>query len=239
MNLLLTRPENVAPDGVFSASEEQTEHLRNVLREKPGGTVRAGMLGGRIGTAEILTLEKHRAVLRFLSLDRASPPERNLRFAIALPRPQSFKKCLHFLASAGIPEASFLQTSRVEKSYWKSAALSEQAVEKEIFLGLEQGGSTRPPELHFFHTFREWKNSLLMEKRPENERRIAAHPAPDALPCPAPDASVPVLAAIGPEGGFIPEEIDALQELEFRCVTLGTHILRVEFALAFLAGKLS
>lgn len=239
MNLLLTRPEDISAGGVFSASEDQTEHLIHVLRAKKGETIRAGILGGKTGPAEILELEKHHARLRFLKLDQLPPSKRNLHFIIALPRPQSFKKCLHFLASAGIPQTSFIQTARVEKSYWKSAALSAEAVKKELLLGLEQGCDTIPPEIRFFHTFREWKNAFLNGKRPEKERRIIAHPAQNAFLCPASDAAATILAAIGPEGGFIPEEVDTFRNLGFRCVTLGAHILRVEFALAFLTGKLS
>lgn len=236
MNLLLIRPEELDADGVFSVSARQAEHLACVLHARIGGRVKTGVSGGRIGTAEILELDKKRARLRLVSLDREPPAKRPLRLAIALPRPQSFKKCLHFLASAGIPEACFIQTARVEKSYWTSAAMSPEAVEEEIFLGLEQGVDTVPPRLRFFHSFREWRESDFLQ---DGELRLVAHPGPSAASCPRGIPSRPVLAAIGPEGGFLADEVAAFEEMGFTPVEFGAHILRVEFALAFLAGRLS
>lgn len=235
MNLLLIKPDQVNPDGTFTASPEQSEHIACILHAQKGDRVKVGILGGRIGFAELMEPSKKRAVLKILSLDREPPQKKDLRFVIALPRPQSFKKCLHFLASAGIPEACFIQTARVEKSYWNSAAMTDDAIEKELFLGLEQGVDTIPPELHFFQSFREWKNSEFCQNF--HGHRMIAHPV-NATPCPV-SLQEPALVAIGPEGGFIPQELDIFRELGFECVELGAYILRVEFALAYICGRLT
>jgi RsmE family RNA methyltransferase len=50
--------------------------------------------------------------------------------------------------------------------------------------------------------------------------------------------SGPVTLAIGPEGGFIDQEIGSLTGAGFRPVHLGSRILRVETAVAALAGRL-
>ena len=47
-----------------------------------------------------------------------------------------------------------------------------------------------------------------------------------------------VIAAIGPEGGFIPNEIEMLGRIGFRPVTLGPRILHVEAAVPALLAKL-
>lgn len=234
MNLLVVPPGQICGDGTFYATPEQSEHIACILHAAAGDRIRTGVLGGRIGFAELLEPSKRKAKLRIAGLDREPPEKKKLHFVIALPRPQSFKKCLHFIASAGIPGATFIQTERVEKSYWNSAAMRPEAVERELIEGLEQGVDTILPEIRFFRSFREWKRSGA-ETFPG--RKFIAHPV-GALSCPA-MAAEPVLAAIGPEGGFIPAEVEAFRELGFECVSLGDYILRVEFALSYMAGRLT
>ena len=65
---------------------------------------------------------------------------------------------------------------------------------------------------------------------------LVAHPtAADACPR---DVQQPVTLAIGPEGGFIAEEIASLERIGFRPVSIGARILRVETAVAALVGRL-
>jgi RsmE family RNA methyltransferase len=48
----------------------------------------------------------------------------------------------------------------------------------------------------------------------------------------------PCTLAIGPEGGFIPYEIEKLQQAGFAGVHLGARILRVENAVTALVSRL-
>jgi 16S rRNA (uracil1498-N3)-methyltransferase len=48
-----------------------------------------------------------------------------------------------------------------------------------------------------------------------------------------------VIGAIGPEGGFTPEEIAAADRGGFLPVSFGPHVLRIETAAVALAAKLS
>lgn len=235
MNLLLIQQDKIDNSGIFTATPEQSLHIARVLHGKAGDRIKTGVLDGKIGEAELIVPSKKEARLRILNLDKDPPQKKKLKFVIALPRPQSFKKCLHFLASAGIPEATFIQTERVEKSYWNSSVMMPENIENEIFLGLEQGVDTIAPQLKFFHSFREWR-----EKEAEHItcRRLVAHPV-DAIPCPRDLGDQELVVAIGPEGGFIKAEIERFRELGFESVELGSHILRVEFALSYITGRLS
>jgi 16S rRNA (uracil1498-N3)-methyltransferase len=51
-------------------------------------------------------------------------------------------------------------------------------------------------------------------------------PMPDILAA----AHAPVVLALGPEGGFEPEERDAFEEAGWRGASLGTNVLRFETA---------
>jgi RsmE family RNA methyltransferase len=57
------------------------------------------------------------------------------------------------------------------------------------------------------------------------------------MACPH-DVNCAVTLVIGPEGGFIPFEIELLEKNGFQAVTLGPRILRVENAIPALAGRL-
>jgi RsmE family RNA methyltransferase len=48
----------------------------------------------------------------------------------------------------------------------------------------------------------------------------------------------PVTLAIGPEGGFIAEEIASFERIGFHAVSFGPRILRVETAVSALVGRL-
>lgn len=235
MNLLLIPAEKIDNSGVFTATPEQSAHIAGVLHGTVGDRIKVGVLNGPIGEAELIAPSKREARLKILSLDKTPPPKKKLKFVIALPRPQSLKKCLHFLASAGIPDASFIQTARVEKSYWNSTAMQQDYITKEVISGLEQGVDTVPPRLSFYRSFRDWKEQ---EGKILTCRRFVAHPV-NAMSCPRDLGKEDLVVAIGPEGGFIPAEIERFGELGFECVELGSHILRVEFALSYITGRLS
>ena len=65
---------------------------------------------------------------------------------------------------------------------------------------------------------------------------LVAHPG-SAQPCPT-SVSGPVILAIGPEGGFVPFEVELLAQQKFLPVHLGTRPLRVEAAVPALLGRL-
>ena len=238
MNLLLLHKNDRISEDRFRVDGRRAEHIRKVLRAVPGDPLRAGMLGGRIGNAVILQDTGSAIELEFLSPDQEPPVKNRIVPVISLPRPQSFKKTLHFIASSGIGRAFFVGSARVEKSYWKSGAMQPDAVRDELFLGLEQGVDTILPELRFYPSLRDFFQAER-EFLEQCGRRLIAHPEPGASPCPhALQLDGDLALAIGPEGGYTPEEVAAFRSHGFECVTLGSFILRVEFALSVLCGKL-
>lgn len=238
MNLLLLPSNLIRIEEEFILDDlRHAEHIHCVLKAKPGALIRCGVPNGNMGIAELLESTRTHARLRLLNLDTPPPNPSPIRLIVALPRPQSFKKTLHFLASAGIKQAIFLATDRVEKSYWSSDAVKPEQIRSELILGLEQGMDTVMPDVELRPSFRDFLNSGELASFAAHSVSLIAHPV-HAENCPCGIAS-PVTLAIGPEGGFLPREVDSFTNAGFRCVTFGPHILRVEFAVAFLAGRLS
>ena len=237
MNLLIVTEQDLSPSGEFTVDGEHAEHIFCILHAKPGDFVRTGVLGGGIGRAVVLESTRHSATLRLESADRTPPPPSNIVPVIALPRPQSFKKTLHFIASSGIRRAVFFHAAKTEKSYWTSSCMAPDAIRSVLIEGLEQGCTTVLPELSFVRSLREFFNGGLSRSLTDGALSLVAHPV-DASPCPV---SVPgqVVLAIGPEGGFTPDEVAAFRDNGYAPVSFGPHILRVEFALSYLAGRLA
>jgi RsmE family RNA methyltransferase len=125
---------------------------------------------------------------------------------------------------------------KVEKGYWKSPRMAEENLLMQRILGLEQARDTVLPELHlrrFLRPFAEEELPALAG----GATALLAHPgAPE--PCPRAPAG-PLTLVVGPEGGFLPAEVDLLARSGCRPVDLGPRILRVETALAALLGRLT
>jgi len=123
----------------------------------------------------------------------------------------------------------------VEKSFWSSPRLGEDNLLLQRILGLEQARDTVLPELHLRRLLRPFAEDelpgLLRGTLP-----LLAHPG-SPEPCPR-DVREPVTLVIGPEGGFIPAEVELLVRSGCRAVHLGPRILRVETAVAALVGRL-
>lgn len=234
MNQLLLKTVP-APGTTFEVTGSRAEHIRTVLRSVPGDTLKTGLLNGNTGNAVIRSVNKGSVLLDSFVFDSAPPPPLPITLAVALPRPQSLKKVLHFAASAGIPELILFQSARVEKSYWNSTVLHPDSLESELMEGLEQGCGTQMPVLTFYRSFREFISA--MNERSGEFHRIVAHPVPEQ-PFTEKPAAEKILLTIGPEGGFLRTEVEAFETNGFQKFSCGRHILRVEFACSFLCGML-
>ncbi|WP_298035885.1 16S rRNA (uracil(1498)-N(3))-methyltransferase [uncultured Desulfuromonas sp.] len=235
MNLILLFEEDFLPDGrQVRLTGRRLEHVRTVHRAKTGDELTVGLLGGRIGSGRVLRLDKE-ALEMEVALDRDPPPPLPLTLLLALPRPKVLRRTLQTAASMGVKRIVLLNAYRVEKSYWQSPMLGEEALREQLVLGLEQARDTALPEIELRPRFKPFVEDELPALA-GGTRALVAHPAA-AGPCPR-ASEEPVTLAIGPEGGFIPYEVEKLSECGFAPVTLGERILRVEAAVPALLSRL-
>jgi 16S rRNA (uracil1498-N3)-methyltransferase len=135
----------------------------------------------------------------------------------------------------GIKEIYIIKTWRVEKSYWESPMIGEENLRRQMITGLEQGKDTVMPAIQIRKRFKPFVEDELPSII-KDSLALVSHPVAES-PCPR-GVNSPVTLAIGPEGGFIPYEVNALQDTGFKPVSLGERILTVETALPFLIGRL-
>ena len=218
MNLLLLFEEDfIAPDRVRVRRPLPPNREEHVV----------GVAGGKIGLGRVLGGEM------VITLDRDPPPPLDVTLILALPRPKVLNRVIAGAASMGVKRIYLINAWRVEKSYWKSPRLSEENLRLQSILGLEQARDTILPKIEtrrLFRPFVEEELPSLITGRP-----LVAHPYA-AAPCP-PVLHSPLTLAIGPEGGFIDEEIESLARIGFGPVSLGPRILRVETAIPAILGR--
>lgn len=234
MNLLLLTPEDCPEPGLARLRGRRLRHVREVHRAAPGEALRVGLVDGLMGEGRILALSDEELVLA-TSFTDAPPPKLPLTLLLALPRPKMLRRILQAAASLGVQRLVLMNSYRVEKSFWASPWLAPETVREQLLLGLEQARDTVLPEVAMAPRFKPFVEDLLPALC-AGTRCLAAHPVA-AQPCPV-ALNQPVTLAIGPEGGFIPYEVERLLGLGFEPVHLGPRILRVETAVTALAARL-
>ncbi len=232
MNLLLLRDEDFLPDGTARLGGRRFLHAREVLRAAGGDVLRVGLLGGRVGQGEVLQLSERELLLR-VTLTEDPPPRPGIDLLLALPRPKALRKVLPAAASMGVDRIVLVNAARVEKSYFESKVFAQ--VEELLLQGLEQARDTRLPELLVRDRFRPFLEDELDALFPQGAR-LVAHPLAAG---PAPRREGRALLAVGPEGGWVPFEIELLQQRGFAPFALGPRPLRVEVAVPYALGALS
>jgi RsmE family RNA methyltransferase len=231
--LLLFDADFIAADRVILRDRRLT-HMQEVHRSVVGDRLRVGRIGGLMGSAELLRLEASEAELR-VSLDQPPPAKLPLTLLLALPRPKMLRRVLQTVAAMGVPRVVLVNSYRVEKSFWQTPFLEPEAVREQLILGLEQARDSVLPQIIIEKRFKPFVEDRLPAMA-EGTLGLVGHPG-NYPPCPR-GLNEPVTLAIGPEGGWIPYEIDLLAKAGLQPVQLGDRILRVETAVTALLSRL-
>jgi RsmE family RNA methyltransferase len=234
MNLILLFEEDFVAPSTVRLQGRRWEHIVRVHRARVGDPLRVGRLDGPIGTGVVARLTPD-ALEMAVSLDYAPPPPLPISLLLALPRPKSLKKTLQVATAMGVKRIVLFHTHRVEKSYWQSPVLAPDALLGQMLVALEQAGDTVLPQVVLRRRFKPFVDDELPDLV-RGTRALVAHPAA-TQPCPRVTQSA-ITLAVGPEGGFIPYEIEMLEARGFEAVTLGERRLRVEHAVPVLLGRL-
>ena len=237
MNIVLLSESDFTGENRAVISGRRLEHLHKVLNVKQGDTLKVGLVNGLMGNGIVERVHNEECTL---TVDLNSPPPEALpcTLVLAMPRPKTLKRSLEVAIVMGVKCIFIIGSFRVEKSYWSTPALSQEYLHKLSTLALEQACDTALPEIQIrkrFRPFVEDEFPLISQ----GAKAITAHPY-------APSFSMPVVKekrgktvlVIGPEGGFIPFEINLLEKHGCVTVSFGSRILRVEQAVPAILAKL-
>ena len=234
MNTLLFKQEQRQKNRVLINCPEKIAHVKNVLQASTGDVLKVGELNGLLGDAKILELTE-RYLLLEANLFQDAPAALPCTLILALPRPQQFKRILVHLASLGIKKIVLIQSARVEKNYWQSPKLQTQEIESYLVEGLEQAQDTVLPTVEMHKHWPTFINNHLPALISNREAWLAQ---PGNFPyCPVAPTGEHVLI-VGPEGGFIDDEVQQLRAAGCKAVSIGQRILKVETAIPVLVSRL-
>lgn len=238
MNLLLITDEDFLADGTVRLCGRRAWHAREVLKAEPGERLRVGRVGGLVGDGEVLESSPNELRLRVL-LAHDPPPRPEIDLLLAMPRPKALKRILPAAASLGVDRIVLMNAYRVEKSYFQSKVLGESFVHRLLLEGLQQARDTRLPTVLVRDRLRPFVEDELGELFGTAGQRLIAHPAhdPNGNERPTLRAERTVIA-IGPEGGWIPFELELFKAHDFQPIALGPRTLRVEAFVPFVLGWL-
>ncbi len=223
----------VAGDRAVLAGPE-AHHLIHVMRAKPGMRVVLFDGSGAEFTAEVCDVRRSEVGLAVVDrklVDRELPLR--LVLAVALPKGERQKWLIEKAVELGVSQVVPLETAR---SVAQPVEQALQRLRRTVIEASKQCGRNRLMELSQPRTWEE-----LLTSTADISRRLLAHPGGvrDSSFLLPPSSFFSVALAIGPEGGFSPDELRMASEAGWQQVALGSRILRVETAAIFLVASIS
>lgn len=236
MNVILFRQAELRAESRVRLDDRRARHINRVLAAQPGDWLRVGQIGLSLGRGRVLKVAPDSVELE-VELGCPPPQALPLTLILALPRPKVLRRVLAAAVTMGVKKIYLINSYRVEKSYWQSPWLSANKLDSIITEALEQAGDCLWPEIHqhrLFRPFVEDQGPVLVAAA---DKALVLHPYAEKSFSPAAQASQRLLA-VGPEGGFIPFEIDLFRRSGFSPVNFGDRILKVEQMIPALLGRL-
>jgi RsmE family RNA methyltransferase len=237
VNLLLLEPGELAGE-TASISDRRAAHLRAVLGARIGSRVRAGVLGGGTGTAEVIADDGAALTLRVALAEPARPPL-PIELVLAVPRPKVLARTIEIAAAFAVERISLTNAWRVDRSYLSSPRVAPPALALAARLGAEQGATTHVPPIALHRRLMELLDGRWPAPDAPPRTKLVAHPGGAPIErALGGGVGGPIALAIGPEGGWIAREVETFAARGFAVVSLGESILRVEAAVAAALGQL-
>ncbi len=244
MNLILLFPSDFVVTNIVSLTGRRLAHVLEILKPEVGDVLVVGIEAGNMGRGKVLEIHAHEMRLEVVF---SEPPPLKLPviLCMALMRPIVLRRALLTAVSMGVEKIILFHSGRVEKSFWQSVSLKDAAIRDQLILGLEQAKDTIMPEVVLEKRFKFFVEDLLPGLLIGREG-VVADPSGQELRIAFPSDTLissnsrlnPKLVIIGPEGGFLPYEIERLVQLGCRNVSLGPRILRVETAMVALLSRM-
>lgn len=226
MNIILLDPIDWSDADHVTLRDHRHTHILRVLGATLGQNLRVGQINGARGIGTVTNLDDTSVSLR-VTLSDEPTPRHPVTLILALPRPKMLRRVFRTVAEFGVSELHLIHSYRVDKSYWQTPFLNESAIDIALRAGLERACDTRLPVVQRHPRFKPFIEDQLAEIAGQNPCYLCQPGHYPALPT---ALSSPATVIIGPEGGFIPFEVELAQQNSAQVVQLGHRILSVDTA---------
>lgn len=202
-------------------SKEESHHAAKVLRLKAGDVITLFDGAGTTASATITAIGS-RVTVRFMAVHHQPPVKPRLTIAAAVPKGSRADAMVEQLSQLGCDELVPLRTARsiVDPRDAKLERFQRACIESAKQCGRPHLMSIAP--LTTLHE--------LLHRSDHDLRLLALPAAAEPLDSNALRQARQVLALVGPEGGWMDEEIHDARQAGCIAWSLGPHVMRIETA---------
>ena len=236
MNIVLLNAQDKDQHNLYCIDQlRQYKHITEHLNLKVGDQLKLGIENKARYIAQIKTIDASKIWVEPI-VEEPVPNKLPITLIVALPRPKVLRRLVMDSVTMGVERIILLHSYRVDKSYWQSPLLKQ--LDDYVTLGLEQAGDVFKPEILLYQRFKPFVEDVLPTLIHAQSPAYVAHPyAVNEMPY-ALSKQQSCTLIIGPEGGFIPYEIELMQKNGCHICQLGNRILRTETAISYILGRL-
>lgn len=198
-------------------------HIHTTLKLEKGDEVKCTVLNQGLTVGIVTELSQEHCRLELQAVSPGHPQWFNL--VIGLSRPQTSKKILEHATTFGAKKIHFFKAALSEKSYLDSKIFEDKAYEEFLLNGLSQSAIySHLPE------FKLEKYNPAEQYKDETQKYILDIKTDKSFLDVELDFTKPLTLAIGPERGWITEDVERFHAAGFSSVKVSSSILRVEHA---------
>ena len=223
---------NLPPHGgEIKLDDSESQHATRVMRVKTGESVTLFDGRGYEAEATISAVSRNECWCNACSPERIiREPATQLDLAISLPKPERCKELIERLTELGVRKVIPIVTRHTQRP--PSPALLDK-LNRVMIESCKQCGRN---ELMVIDPVTKIETFLASDEA-ASCRRLIAHTG-QAEPLERQSSDLPLLVAIGPEGGWAEEEVVSAVEYGFQAITLGKLVFRIETAAVVAAARL-
>jgi 16S rRNA (uracil1498-N3)-methyltransferase len=199
-------------------------HIRETLKLRINDTIKCTILNVGLFTAQVVELSENACKLNLQSSIQSRTPWFDL--VVGVSRPQTTKKILEHATTFGAGKIHFFKASLSEKSYLDAKIFENNSFLEHTTAGLSQSALYfQLPEIKVD------KYNPASQYLDDSNKFILDLKADKSFLDQDIDFSMPITLAVGPERGFVPEDISRFHAAGFKSVKISSSILRVEHAI--------